>query len=185
MSKTVSYGTAFDTLKPEAFASVLRLVDGPLGLTWQHSSITADYLGEFYALRAAAEGLEYNMVRHSIVYLVNELLENALKFRAPGDIEIATALADGGFEIVVSNVITTATAEKFGVLLAEITSRDPGELLIERIEANAADENSSGSGLGLLTLMNDYGARLGWRFEEQAGSELTRLQNYAALDLRA
>ncbi|HTJ57166.1 MAG TPA: ATP-binding protein [Devosiaceae bacterium] len=181
---SVSYGENFNLLDRKPFSSTVRLVDGPLGLTWQHSSITAEYFGEFYGLHAAAGGFQYNLVRHSVVYLVNELLENALKFRAPGDIEIRTAFADGSFEIVVSNLISGATAERFRKLLAEIVARDPGELLIERIEANAADENSSGSGLGLLTLMNDYEARLGWRFDQAGTSQITQLRSYAALEVR-
>jgi hypothetical protein len=52
----------------------------------------------------------------------------------------------------------------FQALLGEITAGDPGELLLQRIEANAADENASGSGLGILTLMNDYGVRFCWTF---------------------
>jgi hypothetical protein len=83
----------------------------------------------------------------------------------------------------VRNVAASGTAEKFQALLAELTTRDPGELLIERIEANAADETSSGSGLGLLTLMNDYGARLGWSFSEQPGGHTVLLSTYASLTL--
>ena len=45
--------------------------------------------------------------------------------------------------------------------MREITAGDPGDLLIQRIEANAAG-TGSGSGLGILTLMNDYGVRLTW-----------------------
>ena len=62
-------------------------------------------------------------------------------------------------------------------------TRDPGELLIERIEENAENANSSGSGLGLLTLMSDYGARLGWRFQPAAEADAIRLDTYAALDI--
>jgi hypothetical protein len=70
-------------------------------------------------------------------------------------------------------------------MLAELTASDPGELLIARIEANAADAGASGSGLGLLTLMNDYGARLGWIFHDAgagAGGPIG-LDTFAALDL--
>src|SRR3569623_405536 len=177
------YGNFSHALQSANFATTLRLVDGALALTWQHSGTTAAFLGDFYALRAAETGLEYNEVRHSVGYLVNELLENALKFRAPGDIELTAGLSGARFELIVSNLVTEATAERFAALLAELTSRDPGELLIERLEANAADETSSASGLGLLTLMNDYGARLGWNFDRQGTDGIARLSTYAALDL--
>jgi hypothetical protein len=85
--------------------------------------------------------------------------------------------------VTVTNRTAAEAAGKFQGLLAEITTRDPGELLIERIEANAADENSSGSGLGILTLMNDYGARLGWHFSEAPAGGTIVLVTRASLSL--
>jgi hypothetical protein len=177
------YGDLIEDTAIVEFLTCIRLVDGPLGLTWQHSSTTSEFLGDFFALRAAAAGLDYNEVRHSIVYLINELLENALKFRAVGDIEIRGALAGERFQLVVSNFLTAQAVERFSALLAELTAGDPGDLLIEGIEANAADSSSSASGLGILTLMNDYGAKLGWKFDQQENDGTARLRTFAALDL--
>lgn len=166
-----------------AFGNLLTLAEGPLDLSWHHCSTTAEFLGEFYALTNATLDLEYNEARHSIGYLVNELLENAVKFRFPGDISIETSLDDSRFEIRVSNLIDAATADRFKVLLDEITTRDAGELLIERIEANAENSVFNGSGLGLLTLMSDYGAKLGWTFHDSGPGEPIQLDTYAALKL--
>ncbi|MGO4832693.1 ATP-binding protein [Rhizobiaceae sp. 2RAB30] len=166
-----------------AVSSRLRLADGPIDLSWHHCSTTSEFLGEFFALRRKASGDDYNEARHSIGYLVNELLENAVKFRAPGDIVIESSLEDGRFELKVTNLVPVETAARFNALLVELTSRDPGDLLIERIEANAADVESSGSGLGLLTLMSDYGARLGWTFHTTADAGTVRLTTFAALDI--
>lgn len=161
----------------------MRIVisDGPLGVSWQHASETCEFLGDVFALRHARGGADYTDARHSIIYLVNELLENAIKFRVPGAIRVDCSLEDGNFELTVSNDTAPEVASRFQSLIEEIISRDPGELLIERIEANAADETSSGSGLGLLTLMNDYGARLGWDFRP-SGAAVT-LSTHAALTL--
>jgi hypothetical protein len=167
----------------EAFGHRLRLAEGPLELQWHHCSVTAEFLGDFYALRCAATGLDAHEARHSIGYLANELMENAVKFRAPGDILVLSSLEGARFEIRVINLIDEATSARFRPLLTELTCRDPGELLIERIEANAEDASSGGSGLGLLTLMNDYGARLGWTFSRENGTDAIRLEILAALDL--
>jgi len=167
----------------DAFGKSLTLAEGPLDLTWHHASTTSEFIGEFYALRSTALALDYNEVRHSIGYLVNELLENAVKFRHPGDISVDTSIENARFEIKVSNLINRETAGRFSSLLEEITCRDPGELLIERIEANAEDANLSASGLGLLTLMSDYGARLGWEFLDNGVGEPVRLNTYASLTL--
>lgn len=166
-----------------AVANRLRLADGPIDLSWHHCSTTSEFLGEFFALRRKASIDDYNEIRHSIGYLVNELLENAIKFRAPGDILIESSLEGGRFELKVTNLIDMQIATRFNALLVELTSRNPGDLLIERIEANAADASSSGSGLGLLTLMSDYGARLGWTFHIIADAGPVRLTTFAVLDI--
>ena len=164
-----------------AFSMRIVISDGPLGVSWKHASETCEFLGDVFALQHAKGGADYNDARHSIIYLVNELLENAIKFRVPGSIRVDCSLKGGNFELTVSNDAAPEVAKRFQSLIEEITSRDPGELLIERIEAKAADESSSGSGLGLLTLMNDYGARLGWDFRS-AGSAVM-LSTHAALTL--
>lgn len=167
----------------DALKNRIRLADGPLDLAWQHCGVTSEFLGDFFALKRAGDGAEYNEARHSIGYLTNELLENALKFRHGDGITLEASLDGASFEIRISNLITHETASKFQTLLAELTTRDPGELLIERIEENAENIHSSGSGLGLLTLMNDYGARLGWRFEPATDRDAMRLDTFAALDI--
>jgi len=178
---TKSYGASAPT---ETAGPTMRLVfsDGPLELSWSHAGATAEFIGDFFAGLAAADGANENDARHSIGYLVNELVENAVKFRAPGDVELDASLRDRDFTLRLANLAEPATAARFETLLEEIVSRDPGELLIERIEANAEDPDAGGSGLGILTLMNDYGAALGWRFE-QAGDAPVRLETVATLAL--
>jgi len=159
------------------------LPEGRLAVGWQHASATCEFLGETFATRHARTGRDYSDARHSIIYLVNELLENAIKFRSPGDIQIRCSLEEGNFELVVTNNASSEVATRFQAILAEVTAGDPGELLIQRIEANAADENSSASGLGILTLMNDYGARLGWTFTEAPAGGTVTLSTFASLSL--
>ena len=58
-----------------AFSSHLRLADGPIDLSWHHCSTTAEFVGELYGLRCRAQDMAYNDARHSIGYMVNELLK--------------------------------------------------------------------------------------------------------------
>jgi hypothetical protein len=168
---------------PKAFTMKIVLSEGPLAVSWQHASATCEFLGDLFATRHARAGRDYSDARHSIIYLVNELLENAIKFRSPGDIELRCSLEEGNFELMVRNHASRDVASRFQSLLSEVAARDPGELLIERIEANAADESSSASGLGLLTLMNDYGARLGWNFQDAPSGGTVVLSTNASLTL--
>jgi hypothetical protein len=178
---------SFGDPRPEQFEAAARLTlyDGPLDIGWVHAGATADFVGTFFADLGARAGLDGNDARHGISYMVNELFENAVKFRAPdaGEVTLAARLDGTTFELLLSNVAVEETAARFGAILDEIVSRDPGELLIERIEANAADDSSTGSSLGILTLMSDYGVRLSWTFEPDPKGTLLRVETYAALPL--
>jgi hypothetical protein len=176
------FGLPASLLPLPANSCRMRLVDGPLEISWHHCSLTSDFLGTFFA-GSAGRHRDVLEMRHSIGYLVNELLENAIKFRAPGDILIEAGLSDTVFALHLENQVATDTAKRFQTILAEIIDGDPGTLLIERIEQNASDPNSHGSGLGLLTLMSDYGAQLGWKFTPGREAGTHRLETYAALEI--
>ena len=51
------------------------------------------------------------------------------------------------------------------------------------MERNAEDPDSTGSGLGLLTLVNDYGVRLGWTIEPQAAGASVQIRTIANVTL--
>ena len=69
----------------------LTLSDGPLDLQWKHSAMTADFIATMVALPYADRRTVHSQLRHSIDYLANELIENAVKFRQPGEIRIDVA----------------------------------------------------------------------------------------------
>jgi len=150
----------------------IRLCDGIQHMEWPQAGMTADFLGVFFADIAAAAGADARSARHAIGYLVNELLENAIKFRVPGGapVLVAGGVDGSGFFFEMHNQSTEDVAAHFGTLLEELTSRDPGDLMIERIEANAENSSSGGSGLGILTLMSDYSAEMGWIFGDKGAS---------------
>ena len=178
---TTLYGPEEIVIGMNEGVSRVRLFDGPLDLRWHHCATTSDFIADIFALPFRPSRNDYREVRHNIGYLVNELIENAVKFHEPGEIRVEAAMDTDGFKVKVSNVISSDTATSFQALLTEITVGDPGDLLIERIEANAADPEASGSGLGLLTLMNDYGARLAWIFSPVEGGNRVHVGTFATL----
>ncbi len=137
------------TPKPERLEKTarLRLFTESFELKWSHCSATADFLSEYYAAIFApvCDPREVADVRHSIAYLTNELVENAVKFRTRGDVEIEAGIDNGSFLLHIANWIAPEAGQKLETLLPEITNGEPGDLLIQRIEANA--EGGSGSGL--------------------------------------
>lgn len=180
---SMSFGETAQTNSTEGFTVSVILKEGQLGLSWKQAGATSEFLGEVLATQSAKSGLDYSEARHAIIYLVNELLENAIKFSSPGDVEVRCSLEELTFELAVINRIAPDLVSGFQGLLAELTTRDPGDLLIERIEANAADETSSASGLGILTLMNDYGVRMGWHFSDAPAGNAIVLRTHASLSL--
>ena len=177
-----SYGALVASV-PSVSTMKLRFFEGPLALDWMHCGASAKYIGEYYAGIAGRQGLDTVDAGHSINYLLNELMENAVKFRAPGMVELQTSLLNGSFVLRLSNFIEPNIATKFQGLLEEITSRDAGDLMIERIEANAANPDGGESGLGILTQMSDYGVQLGWSFSSQDTGQAVRLDVHAVLAL--
>lgn len=135
-----------------------------LSLHWSQCHQLADFLSSYFACFFPDRETENDMTQ-SISYVMNELTENAVKFRSQGDVFISSGIVDEEISIIICNQISTDTANGFQTLLNEITSEDPGELLIKRIEQNAMDSSRKASGLGLLTIMNDYKGKLGWTFE--------------------
>ncbi|TIO03310.1 MAG: ATP-binding protein, partial [Mesorhizobium sp.] len=79
--------------------SRVRLFDGPLDLSWRHCATTSDFIADLFALRFQSSRNDYMEVRHSIGYLVNELIENAVKFRAPGEIVVEASMDSECFKL--------------------------------------------------------------------------------------
>jgi len=170
----------------EFSAGSFRLIlnEGPLELAWKHCSIVSDFLGNLYSAHSRNLTIDATHVSHNVSYMVNEIIENALKFRSAGDIEIVSAVEGGQFRLRVTNLVTRGAAVRFQDVLAGLEGRDPSEMLIERIEQNAADAASATSGIGLLTLMSDYGVRVGWKFAKHGeADDIVRLETHAVLPL--
>lgn len=173
-----------DAVAPEHWSSRLILY-GSLPVVWSHCGATAELLGGLYSGQAARAGKDLNEAQHGINYLTNELLENAVKFRhdLADAIELDAAFTDGVFEIRVRNHAEEGVAVRFGQLLEQLTVSDPNELLLERIEANALSDSPAASGLGILTLMSDYGAEFTWQFEQPDAAAPVMIQTHASLRL--
>ena len=180
---TTLFGTPDIAIGMKESVSRVRLFDGPLDLSWRHCATTSDFIADLFALRFRSSRNDYIEVRHSIGYVANELIENAVKFRAPGEIVIEASMDSECFKLKVSNDVDGENASEFKNLLADIMVGDPRDLLIQRIEENAASPDVSRSGLGLLTLMSDYGARLAWIFSSADEGDRICLETYASIPI--
>lgn len=146
-----------DYLRGLTFDAQLELTFHPeeFPVHWRRAALTADFAATWFG--AAGEG-----VADAISYALNELVENAIKFGTAGRVEVIVGLIGDELVMRVSNQLPLGDVPALRKLLEEMVSEDPWELIVKRVEANAEDPEGSRSGLGFLTLLTDYNARLGW-----------------------
>ncbi|MBU0552305.1 hypothetical protein KKF91_20120 [Myxococcota bacterium] len=160
--------TSFDT------QLTLTFYPGEFQVHWRRAALTADFVASWFS--EAGEG-----VADAISYALNELVENAIKFGEAGRIEVTVGLIDADLMMIVNNHLPREGVPKLEGLLREMVEEDPWELIVRRVEANAADPNSSQSGLGFLTLLTDYSAQLGWSITADEASSQASLSTVVCL----
>lgn len=143
---------------------------------WRNNGLSADFLADYLSTFFPGEDDEAldkrTEIKDAVSYVANELLENAMKFSyAPAQhaVSITMQLDIVSVRFYVSNSLDPQSVPGFQRFIQELLTGDPDELYMERLlqnaEAEEGDEAHGGSGLGFLTMLNDYHAKLGWKFE--------------------
>jgi len=149
-------------------------LSSPLRDRWRNNGLSADFLGDYVITFLPKERnvppfeARQNEIKHAVTYVANELLENAMKYhehQVDIPISIHMELNSEQISVSASNGVSAAQAEHYRAFIANVLQGDPGDLLIKQLEEGAKANRPNDSCLGLLTMMNDYGAQLGWRFE--------------------
>ena len=60
-------------------------------------------------------------------------------------------------------------------------SGDPDELYVRQLEKNLDDDSEEGSHLGFLTMINDYNAKLAWKFETVEGEQQATVRSVTTM----
>ncbi|NJN85754.1 MAG: ATP-binding protein [Leptolyngbyaceae cyanobacterium SL_7_1] len=145
----------------------------PLKQRWRNNGLSAsfiaDYLITFFPVDENEPDAVHqrNKVTGAVRYIANELLENAMKFNddsSPQQVSIKLELMSDRVLFRASNAVNPQTIPKFQAFIQELTTADAGDLIVRQVEKNTT-EGWDSSGLGLLTIVSDYQAILGWRFE--------------------
>jgi len=148
---------------PPAMTSVelkLRALD--LVAHWKRCGVAADSLAAYFAydfepdVRAAAVSV--------LSTAINELLENAAKFCADkrGSLEVSVRHHGELVRIETRHTAAAGRVLAFQGVLAELGRASLPELFAERIEHQ---KEPGASGIGLIILKKDYGARIGARLQ--------------------
>jgi hypothetical protein len=149
----------------------------PLQQRWRNNGLSADfladYLSTFFPGEDSSSQERQTELKDAISFIANELLENAMKFNhAPSQdpVSIEMYLAEDEVSLYVTNSVAPQTIADFQNFLQRLLTEDTDELYMEQLMQNAEkedtdDENTTRSGLGYLTMINDYGVKLAWKFE--------------------
>ncbi len=163
----------------ESLTMVFSPSHTPLKRRWENNGLSADFIADyfktFYVGRQAEKGLgdvtdEYTTenLRDAVKYISNELLENAMKFQdvsLPFTAQMVLSLHTDRLIFCVTNGVKQTQAQSFLDFITELTAHDPHELYVAAMRASARAENRGRSGLGLLSMICDYSAKLGWKIE--------------------
>ena len=156
----------------------------PIKQRWRNNRLSAHFLADYFSNFLPVDEDDLTQARQlketqaAVVFVANELLENAMKFND------ATTHSKVRFGIhfveedqitavlFATNSISAAGVDKFQEFIQELLVSDPNELYVQQVE-KSAEENSEASGLGFLTMINDYSARLGWKFVQEMPNTIT------------
>jgi hypothetical protein len=181
---TQIFGEFIEEFPPEHDSLELTFTPSsrPIKQRWRNNRISAhfvaDYLSSFIPVdeEDASSEKRIKQSKGAVSYVANELLENSIKFNKDdinykvkfgihfiGQTEVTAV-------IFASNSVNPEGANKLKEFIEEVLASDPNELYLQQLEKNAESESDT-SGLGLLTMINDYSAKIGWKFDRRSDSD--------------
>ncbi len=148
----------------------------PIKQRWRNNRLSAhfvaDYLASFFPVDEDDSGSEKRIKqgKGAVSYIANELLENAMKFHnheSPYKVKFGIHFIEDSNLIAVvftTNSVRFEGGERFKLFIKELLDSDPNELYLQQVE-KSVELDTETSGLGLVTMINDYSAKIGWRFD--------------------
>lgn len=158
---------------------------------WSNYGLSADFLGDYFANFFPGDEIPNGNidkranVKGAVSYIANELLENTMKYSdetANLAVSISLYLYDEKLVFRVINPAEANVAQEYQAFVQKLLSTDIDEMYSIQLEQTAL--GMGGSHMGILTMINDYDAKMGWRFEPlPQTSEVVKVTVMAYLDL--
>ncbi|NJR74725.1 MAG: ATP-binding protein [Scytonema sp. CRU_2_7] len=130
---------------------------------WKASSLSADFLANYLTHFLPDDDINSDSsikeeVKNAVSYIANELLENAIKYSDDTlqyPVKIALQIRGNHLVFWANNAVNSKNIGKFRKYIEELMQSDAYELYMRKLEENAESDNR-GSGIGYLTIINDY-----------------------------
>lgn len=175
-------------------------LSAPLRSRWRNNGLSADFLGDYATTFLPAETgatptqavARTKEIRYAVTYVANELLENAMKYHVrecDAAIELQMELSPRRMVIRVCNAASGDQTRNYMSFADGIRDADPAELAARCFDEAPAPNPESGeyediSGLGLITMMNDFNVKLDWNFRPwRPGGDIQLVTTSATLEI--
>ncbi len=141
---------------------------------WRNNDLSANFIADFLTTFVAKnDSTKVNLQRQAEIksatsYIANELLENAVKYchiASQLPITIKLYLEQNKIRFLITNSLSHLRAANLQGVIYQLSNSNPADFYINQLEKNADDEYSLKSGLGFLSMINDYSAKLSWKFD--------------------
>lgn len=153
----------------------------PIKQRWKNNRLSAHFVADYFANFLPvdeddpAQKQRIKESKGAVSYVANELLENAIKFndesaryKVKFGIHFVEEPEDVLAVIFATNSVSLEGVDKLKGFIETLLSSDPSEMYVSQVE-KSLEEDTEASGLGLLTMINDYSAELGWKLEMNPG----------------
>ncbi len=170
---TEVFGDYKTTLPPSREHLTILVAPTAFPIEWSLGSVTANFLASYFdtffpTAQAGPDGsTSREEVWDSVSYISNELIENSMKFHHDKRIDMVVNIMLYPDEVIFlnTNSVDPATLDKFYAFIRELTSEDPMDLYIRHMEEGLESLEKTTSGIGFLTIMANYHAKIGWKFD--------------------
>lgn len=149
----------------------------PIKQRWKNNRLSAHFVADYFANFLPIDENDPSRERRikeskgAVSYVANELLENAIKYNDENSnykvkfgVHFVENIDDIMAVIFATNSVKSGDVDKLKAFIEELLSSDPNDMYISQVE-KSVEEDTEASGLGLLTMINDYGAKLGWSID--------------------
>lgn len=142
---------------------------------WPNNGLSADFISDYLTAFLPDAKNKDNIkklrskIKESVNYIANEILENSIKFRkqdSNSPIKFGLYIVKNNcLKVILTTTNTTSLSdlEEFQIFIENFLASDPDSFYLNQLEKTF--ESDSSSGLGLISIQNDYHAKLGWKIE--------------------
>lgn len=153
---------------------------------WRTNGLSANFLADYLCTFLPADEETISEYRHreiksAVSYIANELLENAMKYADATlflPVTVQLQLYDDLIVITTNHGVSVKQGEKLLDFIKNFTSLAPDDFYFGHLEETASEAHGTESGLGVLTMINHYNAKVGWEVSPMVGLEDTALWGY-------